>query len=227
MPDKEYKKHLYALIVAGGGGTRLWPKSRDRMPKQFIKLFGRTLMQITAYRFNKLIPWEKIFVVTTTQDYKKEIIKEIPEIGEKNVIVEPLRRNTAPAHGIGAAYIYKQDKNAVILNESADHLVKPIRLYFRTLKAAAEAAYSGDWLIAVGIKPNYPNVGYGHIKKGQIWNVFQKEKIFKLEKFTEKPPLELARRENSVSDVTWLSIKYLGNCSCTLLIKPLPIPARS
>src|SRR3972149_6741946 len=111
-----YKEHLYALIVAGGGGTRLWPKSRNATAKQFLKLFeNKTLTQITAHRFNKIIPWE-------------------------NIIVEPLRKNTAPAHGIGAAYIYKKDKDAVILNESADHLVNPDDLYFETLHAAAGAA---------------------------------------------------------------------------------------
>jgi mannose-1-phosphate guanylyltransferase len=209
MSSKKYQDHLYALIVAGGGGTRLWPKSRNKTPKQFLNLFGNTLTQITIERFRKIIPWEKIFIVTTTKAYKDEILKEVPKIHEKNVIVEPCRRNTAPAHGLGAAFIYRKDKEAVILNESADHLVKPTKLYFKTLKAAAEAAFSGDWLIAVGIKPTYPNIGYGHIKRGKYWGLYQGKKIFKLSKFTEKPPLPLAIKFTESGKYYWNANQYV------------------
>src|SRR3989344_1838341 len=138
---ESYKDHLYALIIAGGGGTRLWPRSRNDTPKQFLKLFGnQTLTQITSYRFNKIIPWEKIFIVTTSEAYKKEIVSEIPEFLPKNIIVEPMRRNTAAAHAIGALYICQEDPDAVILNESADHLAYPVSNYLKCEKVAAQAA---------------------------------------------------------------------------------------
>lgn len=210
MPKNTYKKHLYAIIVAGGGGTRLWPRSRNATPKQFLKLFkNKTLTQITANRFNKIVPWEKIFIVTTTQEYKKEALKEVPEFVPENVLVEPLRRNTAPAHGLGATFIYSKDKDAVILNESADHLVKPHGRYFEILNAAAEAAYGGDWMVAVGIKPTYPNIGYGHIKRGKRFGRFGGETIYKLDKFVEKPPLALAKKYTASGKYFWNANEFV------------------
>jgi len=201
-----YKEHLYALIVAGGGGTRLWPKSRNATPKQFLKLFeNKTLTQITAHRFNKIIPWENIFVVPVSEDYKKEILKEVPQILPQNIIVEPLRKNTAPAHGIGAAYIYKKDKDAVILNESADHLVNPDDLYFKTLHAAD----SGDWIVTIGIRPTYPGTGYGHIKKGKKFGDFEGEDVYEFEGFIEKPSLEMAEKFNQTGQYFWNANEYV------------------
>ena len=190
-----YQDHLFALIVVGGGGTRLWPRSRNKTPKQFLKLFNKqTLTQITAKRFAKFIPWEKIYAVTTTKEYKNEILKEVPQLLPRNVIFEPLRRNTAPAHGLGAAYIYKKDSEAVIVNDYSDHLITPEDEYIKTMKEAAAAAFSGDWLVATGIEPTYPNIGYGHVKKGEKFGIFEGKIIYKFEKFVEKPPLELAKQ---------------------------------
>src|SRR3989344_5312402 len=93
--------HVYALILAGGGGTRLWPKSREKTPKQFLKLFNKkTLTQITVGRLNHILPWERILVVTVSEAYKKEALKEVPSLLPENVIVEPARRETGPAHGL-------------------------------------------------------------------------------------------------------------------------------
>lgn len=205
-----YKDHLFALIVAGGGGTRLWPKSRNAVPKQFLKLFGgKTLTQITAHRFKEILPWDRIFVVTVSDSYKKEILKEVPQILAQNIIVEPLRKNTAPAHGIGSAYIYKIDKDAVILNESADHLVKPERTYFKTLMAGAAAAYGGDYIVTIGIKPTYPGTGYGHIKKGKKFGEYEGEDVYEFEGFIEKPSLELAEKFNKTGQYFWNANEYV------------------
>ena len=205
-----YKDHLYALILAGGGGTRLWPRSRKKTPKQFLKLFNKqTLTQITAHRFNKILPWEKIYVVTVSEDYKKEILKEVPKILPQNIIVEPVGKNTAPAHGIGAAYIYKKDPEAVILNESADHLVKPESKYFHTLMAASAAAASGDWIVTIGIKPTYPGVGYGHIKKEEKYDDFEGVPVYKFGKFVEKPDLKTAKEFNASGNYFWNANQYV------------------
>jgi len=88
----DYKNHLYALILAGGGGTRLWPRSRQKTPKQFLKLFdNETLTQVAIRRFTEILPWENIFIVTVSSDYKKEILKEVPQMRPENIIVEPVR----------------------------------------------------------------------------------------------------------------------------------------
>ncbi len=196
--------------MVGGGGTRLWPVSRVNSPKQFLKLFdNKTLTQITSYRFNKILPWEKIFAVTTSSQYKKEIIDEVPEFLAENIIVEPMKRNTAAAHALGAVYILKKDSKAVILNEAADHLVDPQREYLKNLLSCAGAVYEKDLLLAIGIKPTYPNVGYGYIKLGDKLSESDGKHIFKLEGFTEKPELSVAKEYLQSGKYFWNANQYV------------------
>jgi mannose-1-phosphate guanylyltransferase len=210
MPKDNFEDHIFALIVVGGGGTRLWPKSRNNTPKQFLRLFNnQTLTQITANRFRKILPWERIFAVTTSEEYREEILKEIPEFSSKNIIVEPMRKNTAPAHALGALYIHQRDPKAVILNESADHLVDPIKSYLKSMLIAAEAAFEDDCLIAVGIKPTYPNTGYGYIKRGDKLKNLHGKIIFKLDKFTEKPDLVAAEKYIRSGNYYWNANQYV------------------
>ncbi|MCH7641255.1 mannose-1-phosphate guanylyltransferase [Patescibacteria group bacterium] len=217
MSKSDYKDHLFALIVVGGGGTRLWPRSRNATPKQFLKLFNRrSLTQITSYRLHKILPWEKIVAVTTTQPYKKEILKQVPEFVPENILVEPFRRNTAPAHGLGAAYIFSKDNDAVIINDYADHLMSPEKSYFNTMRSAAEATYSGDWLLATGIKPTYPNVGYGYIQRGNKWKTFEGKTIYKLKRFTEKPKLEVAKKYLAFGEYYWNAGQFVWRADSLL-----------
>jgi mannose-1-phosphate guanylyltransferase len=205
-----YKDHLFALIIVGGGGTRLWPVSRGSSPKQFLKLFNnQTLTQITSYRFSKILPWEKIYAVTSNPEYKKEILKEVPEFLPKNIIVEPMKRNTAAAYALGALYISKKDPLAVILNETADHLVDPQREYFKNLYAAAEAVFDRDLLLAIGIKPTYPNIGYGYVKVGEKLNEVAGKFVFKLSAFTEKPKLDVAEKYIASGKYFWNGGEYV------------------
>lgn len=215
--DDEYKKHLYALIIVGGGGTRLWPRSRNATPKQFLKLFNnKTLAQITTARLHKMVSWEKMIVVTTTEQYRKEIIKEVPDLLPENVLVEPLRRNTAPAHGLGAIFIRQKDPNAVIVNSYSDQLISPDDSYIETMLSAAEAAYSGDFLIATGLRPTYPNIGYGYIKRGKEWKLFGHKYVYVLEKFTEKPELKVAERYVASGDYFWNTAGYVWRADSLL-----------
>jgi len=201
---------LYALIVVGGGGTRLWPVSKISSPKQFLKLFNnQTLTQITSYRFNKILAWEKIFAVTTSEEYKKEILKEVPEFIAKNIIVEPIKRNTAAAHALGCVYIVQKDSKAIILNEAADHLVDPQREYLKNLLSAAKAVFDKDLLLAIGIKPTYPNVGYGYIKLGEKLAEYDGKHVFKLDAFTEKPELEIAKKYLASGKYFWNGNQYV------------------
>lgn len=195
--------------MAGGGGTRLWPRSRDETPKQFLKLFGgETLVEITAKRLNKFIDWENIFVSTNVR-YKDQIADLLPQIPAKNIIVEPARRDTAPAHGLGAAYIYSKDKDAVIVNAASDHFITPQKNYKHTMLAAAESAFSGDWLVAVGIRPTYPHVGYGYIKRGERIKTVGGRYVYKLDKFVEKPDLKKAKGYVSTGDYFWNANHYV------------------
>lgn len=197
-------------MVVGGGGTRLWPVSKSSFPKQFLKLFdNKTLTQITSYRFNKILSWDHIFAVTTSDGYKKEIIKEIPEFVHENIIVEPMKRNTAAAHALGAVYILKKDPKAIILNEAADHLVDPQREYLKNLLSAAEAVYEKDLLLAIGIKPTYPNVGYGYLKMGDKLYESEGKHVFKLDAFTEKPDLDVAKKYLAQGKYFWNANQYV------------------
>ncbi len=194
----------------GGGGTRLWPVSKSSRPKQFLKLFkNQTLTQITSYRFNKIIKWENIYAVTTSEDYKKEIIKEVPEFVKENILVEPMKRNTAAAHALGALYILRKDPKAVILNEAADHLVDPQREYLENQLSAAETVFDKDLLLAIGIKPTYPNVGYGYIKIGEKVSESGGKHVFKLDGFTEKPELEVAKKYLASGKYFWNGNQYV------------------
>lgn len=214
----DYKNHLYAIILAGGGGTRLWPRSRNKTPKQFLKLFGKeTLTQVTVSRLNKLISFDRLFIVTVSEEYKKEIVKEIPKFIPANIIVEPARRDTGPAHGIGAAIIYKKDPDAVIITEAADRIVKPIQRYLKTLSAAAKVAYETKKLIAMGVEARYPNIGYGHIKKGEKWGTVEGDVVFfKLDKFVEKPPIELAKKYTSSGKYYWNAGQFVWRADSLL-----------
>jgi len=217
MSKNTYKEHLYALILAGGGGTRLWPLSRNKTPKQFLPLFkDQTLMQITSMRFNKILPWERIFCVTVSEEYKKEILREVPEFLARNIIVEPARRETGPAHGLGATYIHAIDPDAVIVTEAADRLVKPINRYLTTLKAAAQYAYEEKVLMAMGVEPRYAHSGLGHIKKGKHVRTLVDVEIYKLDKFVEKPPIEIAKRYTASGKYYWNAGQFVWRADTLL-----------
>ncbi|MCX6704093.1 MAG: sugar phosphate nucleotidyltransferase [Candidatus Woesebacteria bacterium] len=204
LKKDDYKRHTYGLILAGGGGTRLWPRSRQKTPKQFLKLFdNETLTQLAVGRFSEILPWEKIYVITVSSQYRSEVLKECPRLHEENVIVEPQRRETGPAHGLGALVIQHKDPNAVIITEAADRIVKPIGRYLDTLTAAAKKAYEAGVLITIGVEPRYPHTGMGHIKKGKKIKVKGNVDFYKLDKFVEKPPIDLAKKYTASGEYLW------------------------
>lgn len=215
--DESYKDHLYALVLAGGGGTRLWPRSRNKSPKQFLPLFeGKTLTQLTLHRLNKILPWEKIFVVTVSEDYRKEILREVSQMIKENILVEPARRETGPAHGLGALYISKIDPEAVLVTEAVDRLVKPVERYLEILQASAKVAYDEKIMIAMGVKPRYAHPGLGYIKKGKKWGEVNGTIFFKLDKFVEKPPQELAEKYTKSGEYYWNAGQFVWRADTLL-----------
>lgn len=210
LRKNDYKDHLYALILAGGGGTRLWPRSRNKTPKQFLQLFdNETLTQVAVNRFSSILSWDKIFIVTVSDEYKSEILKESPRLHKENILVEPARRETGPAHGLGALAIFTKDEDAVIMTEAADRLVKPVSRYLESLSLAAKEAYEKHVLIAMGVEPRYPHTGLGHIKKGEKIPSKANVDFYKLEEFVEKPPIELAKKYTSSGKYLWNAGQYV------------------
>ncbi|MCJ7793076.1 MAG: sugar phosphate nucleotidyltransferase [Candidatus Marinimicrobia bacterium] len=210
MDKESVKKHLFVLILCGGGGTRLWPRSRNRMPKQFSKLVSQeSLFQMTVKRFDGFVPWERIFVVTTTDAYGKLVQKQAPKIPQKNIIIEPLRRDTAMAYGLGALYIKKIDPEAVIVTETADHPIENVPVYLKNFMTSALAAAQGDFLVTTGIKPRSPHTGFGYIKRGKVFKEFNGQPVYKLEKFTEKPDLKTAQEYLKSGDYFWNSSLFV------------------
>jgi len=199
----DVKSHLYALIFCGGGGTRLWPFSRQERPKQFLKVNSKkTLVRNTFERLLPLIPAERMFVVTTP-GYADEVAEELPEISKSRVIVEPARRNTAMAAGLGAAYIQRKDPKAIIANIWADQLIEKETAFRKSVFAAAKSVSDGENLATVGVSPTHPHTGLGYIKKDRVYDVVNSVNVFKIERFTEKPKLPDAKRMFKSGSYFW------------------------
>jgi mannose-1-phosphate guanylyltransferase len=190
--NEDYRAHFYALIFCGGGGTRLWPYSREKTPKQFLAIKGKkSLIRKTFDRVCLAIPKERVYLITLP-DYADEIRAEIPEISKKQVLFEPARKNTAMAAGLGAAAILKADPEAIIANIWADQVIENEEGFKDTLLTCGKAAASGKYLVTAGVTPKYPHTGLGYVEKRKESFREGKVKVFEVEKFTEKPDLQKA-----------------------------------
>ncbi len=195
------RRHYYGLIMAGGRGTRFWPRSRRSKAKQVLRFFGeRSLIQQTVDRLRPLIPPERIWVLTN-EYLRAEIVRQLPEVPKRQILAEPAQRNTAPCIGLAAHVLLSLDPDAVMGVFPADHVVgKPAR-YRRLLAPAFRAAASGE-MVVLGIQPRWPETGYGYIEFSggvrpgatQVWPVLQ---------FREKPDLETARQFVGVGRFCW------------------------
>ncbi|RZK57744.1 MAG: mannose-1-phosphate guanylyltransferase [Pedobacter sp.] len=193
----------YALIMAGGVGSRFWPVSRTEFPKQFIDFFGvgKTLIQSTYDRFLQICPPENIFIVTN--DIYVDLIKEqIPGIGSNQILAEPIMRNTAPCIAYGSMKIAELNPDAVIIVAPSDHTIANQQGFIDALNHSIQAAANNNVLITLGIKPNRPDTGYGYIQ--YIDEVLPSDElIHKVKTFTEKPNLELAQTFIKSGDFLW------------------------
>ena len=206
----EYLQHTYGVILAGGGGTRLWPKSRNKTPKQFLKLTSNaTMMQITAKRVNQIVPWKKIIVVSNKL-YLDEVVKQLPQVPKENIISEPEKKDTALAMLVGSLYAKSKDPDAIIINAASDHVVPDELEYVRTMKAAAKVAFRKKQLVTIGITPIYPATGFGYIKiSDDIEKVSKGLSLFKVESFTEKPNESTAKGFISTGKYYWNANMYV------------------
>jgi mannose-1-phosphate guanylyltransferase len=186
-------KDIHCVIMAGGIGSRFWPLSRTSKPKQFIDILGtgKTLLQQTFMRMNKICLSENITIVTS-QIYRDIVLEQLPEISEAQVILEPMRRNTAPCISFANYKIKQKNPNAIIIVAPSDHLILNEDKFVETIKNAINFAAQNDALLTLGIKPSRPETGYGYIQVGVSADKHNPN-LKKVKTFTEKPNLELAK----------------------------------
>lgn len=188
--------------MAGGVGTRFWPRSKERKPKQLIRIVGEnTMIQDTVYRLKGLIPHERILIITNKVQ-KIRIKEQLPEIPQENIIDEPFGKNTAACIGLAAVLIEKKTNDSVMVTLPADHIIKDVDLFQSTIRSTIEYAYSAKKLVTVGINPTRPETGYGYIQYDdkEISN-----NIHKVLTFAEKPNFATARRFIESGDFLWNS----------------------
>ena len=201
---------MKVLILTGGSGTRLWPASREAYPKQFLRLNGgKSLLQQTLERLLKIVSPQDILLLTNEQ-YEFLVLSEVNEISKDladNILLEPARRNTAPAIALGMKYCLKKLKTSseeVLFVCPSDHIIKPVEKFVEYVKLAEKVAKQG-YIVAFGIKPLYPETGYGYIKiTGEDLGGY-----YLVERFTEKPNLETAKRFLSEGNYFWNSGMYV------------------
>jgi len=193
---------LFAVIMAGGVGSRFWPRSRKENPKQLLKIFGNnTMIQDTVKRLEGLIEPENIFVITNKVQ-KVRVASQLPAVPSENIIAEPFGKNTAPCIGLASMIIQRKNPEAVTVVLPADHLIQDVEKFQARIKRAAEFAYHSRGLMTIGIIPDRPETGYGYI---QFEDKEIEPLIFPVSTFAEKPNLETAKRFLKSGDFLWNS----------------------
>lgn len=225
--SKKNSPHLYAVILAGGGGTRLWPLSRKKTPKQMLPFIGnKTLLQTTYKRVTRLVPKSRIFIATNVR-HKKDILKQLPHFPIKQLLLEPEKKDTAAAIGYAASIIHALDPDAVLTTVNSDGFIQNEKKYVRLLQKAAGVAYTHKQdSVLIGVNPTYPETGYGYIKmskrlKGSVSDVFH------VERFVEKPDIVTARRYVKRWDFLWNPAMFVWHVDTLLSLFKKYMPAHA
>ena len=199
-------ENRYAIIMAGGVGTRFWPMSTTRHPKQFLDIMGtgKTLLQQTYERISKLCPPENVYVVTG-EHYNSLVAGQLPELPEKNILCEPARKNTAPCVAYASYKIHKLNPKAVTIVAPSDHLISKEDTFVKAINSCFEKAEKENCLITLGIKPTRPDTGYGYIQFIENMQDNDDKRIYKVKTFTEKPNLETAKFFVDSGEFLWNS----------------------
>lgn len=194
----------WAVVLAGGSGSRFWPRSRQTLPKQLLKIFGEnTLIQDTLHRLEPLIPSTRQLIIT--HQLQAELIREqLPDWPAENLIAEPLGRNTAACIALAARLLLARDPDALMLILPADHMIQEQAIFQQQLAEALQFAASGPWLVTLGVEPDRPETGYGYLQIAA-----GSEGFCKVLKFVEKPDLERARTYLAGGDYLWNSGMFI------------------
>lgn len=219
-------KNFYCVIMAGGIGSRFWPVSRNSMPKQFLDILGtgRSFLQETFDRFAKIVPTENILCVTSTK-YGAKVKEQLPDMLEENILMEPLRRNTAPCIAYATYKIAKRNPDAVVVVTPSDHAILNEVEFLNTISGAMEYSKDHNYLFTLGITPTRPETGYGYIQKNtsEICRINGRT-AYNVKTFTEKPDAELAKVFLSSGEFLWNSGIFVWNLQAIMKEMELHLP---
>jgi mannose-1-phosphate guanylyltransferase len=209
-------RHAYAVIMAGGSGTRFWPLSRRRRPKQLLTLLSRkTLLEETVDRLRGLLPPERIFVYTNDL-LKSACARALVNIPRSQIIAEPAARNTAPSIGLAAHEILRRDPDGIMIVLSADHIIRKPAAFRQTVRVACKWAATPGRSVTIGLRPESPHTGYGYIQKGPLAGNAGGVNVYALQRFTEKPPLETAREYVASGEFLWNSGMFIWRATTVI-----------
>ena len=208
-------EHSYVVIMAGGGGTRLWPLSRKEKPKQLLSLLGKeTLFQSTVARLEKLFPPERIVIVTVAE-LAREMQEQVPSIPAENYLIEPAPRGTASVVALAAAVLKKRDPQAVMAIQTSDHYIRNRDLFHYLIRTAFDVAKK-NYLVTLGIAPTFPSTGYGYIQQGEPLDGDYQYPVYKVQRFKEKPDQETAQQLLHSGDHSWNSGMFIWRADAIL-----------
>jgi mannose-1-phosphate guanylyltransferase len=209
-------QHVYAVIMAGGSGTRFWPLSRRKRPKQLLPLFGKgTLLEQTVERIRGLIPAERTYVLTN-ELLRHEVQRRFPGIPPHQVVAEPVARNTAPTIGLAAHEILRRDPDGLMVVLPSDHIIQKPGVFRACLRAACQFGTTEGRSVVVGLKPTQPHTGYGYVRLGAKEDHLNGQEVFRVMRFTEKPPLAVARRYVASGQYLWNGGMFIWRASTVL-----------
>lgn len=212
--------NVYPVIMAGGVGTRFWPRSREKTPKQLLEIVAKgTLIQNTVKRLAHITDVQNIFVVTN-KTQKPLATKQLGAVGvdEENILIEPIGRNTAACIGLAALHIRKLDPDGIMVVLPSDHLIHDVVEYERVIKLAVEVARESASLLTIGITPTHPETGYGYIQyddEGKHSPYFLRG-VFKVKTFAEKPTAQIAEQFLASGDFLWNSGQFIWRVDAIL-----------
>ncbi|NDV77597.1 mannose-1-phosphate guanylyltransferase [Dysgonomonas sp. 511] len=206
-------KNNFCVIMSGGIGSRFWPFSREARPKQFLDFFGtgRSLLQMTVDRFKKILPPENIYIVTNNE-YAQMVMDELPELKPNQILLEPMRRNTAPCIAFATYHINSFNPDANIVVAPSDHLILKEDEFLSIIQNAFSFVQKNDALLTLGIRPSRPETGYGYIQMSDK----KLDNVNKVKVFTEKPNLELAKVFYESGEFLWNSGIFIWNTKSIL-----------
>jgi mannose-1-phosphate guanylyltransferase len=207
----------YAVIMAGGIGSRFWPASRKENPKQFLDVFGdASLIQNTVARLQGLIPPERCLIVTHER-YVEKTKQQLPAVPEENILAEPISRNTAPCITYAAVKLAERDPDATMVVLPADHVIGNVQLFHDTLNVALDAAQEPGALVTMGIEPTYPATGYGYIQYDGPSDLEDEDlQAYPVKTFAEKPDRSTAERFIDSGDFLWNSGMFIWRADTIL-----------